>query len=170
MQQECVKANLEMKYFAIPTEKAHIALLAFDIQEDNIEQIREMVMRVLVEKVDRHLLKDKFEVEVKGLDSFDNTGLYAEVEKGEDILRMLNEVFMDAFEEAGFVCDSRFTPHVSIMQDGLVPDQVFKRFRDKYFGKQEVSSVKLLSMTKPPTSYGFYHCYGDFNFKFELAE
>ena len=159
-----------MKCFAIPTEKAHIPLLAFDIQESEIKQIREMVMRVLVEKVDRQLLKDKFEVEVKGLDSFDNTGLYAEVERGEDVLRMLNEVFMDAFEDAGFVCDSRFTPHVSIMQHGYVPDQVFKRFRDKCFGKQEVSSIKLLSMTKPPRSDGFYHCYGDFKFKFVTAE
>ena len=159
-----------MESYVIPTEKAHIPLLAFDVEEGGVEQIRKMVMRVLVEKVDRQLLKDKFEVEVKGLESFDNEGLYAEVEKGEDVLRMLNEVFMDAFEDAGFVCDSRFTPHVSIMRDGLVPDQVFKRFGDKCFGKQEVSSVKLLSMTKPPTSDGFYHCYGDFKFNFVNAE
>ena len=159
-----------MESYVIPTDKAHIPLLAFDVEEGGVEQIRKMVMRVLVEKVDRQLLKDKFEVEVKGLESFDNEGLYAEVEKGEDVLRMLNEVFMDAFEDAGFVCDSRFTPHVSIMRDGLVPDQVFKRFGDKCFGKQEVSSVKLLSMTKPPTSDGFYHCYGDFKFNFVNAE
>ena len=156
-----------MKDFTIPVEKAHISLLAFNIQEDEVEQVREMVMRVLVGKVDRQLLKDKFEVELKGLDSFANKGIYAEVEKGADTLRMFNEVLMDKFEEEDFVCDSRFTPHVSIMRDGSIPDQVFQRFGDKFFGKQEVSGVQLLSMTKPPKSAGgFYHCFGNFKFKF----
>ena len=92
-----------MKHFVIPAKKAYISLLAFNIQEDEVERVREMVMRILVAKIDRQLLKDKFEVEVKGLDSFDNKGIYAEVEKGNDILRMFNEVFMHKFEEEGFV-------------------------------------------------------------------
>ena len=159
-----------MEHFVIPAKKAHIPLLAFNIQEDEVERVRKMVMRILVAKVDRQLLKDKFEVEVKGLDSFDNKGIYAEVEKGDNVLRMFNEVFMDKFEEEGFACDSRFTPHVSIMKEGLVPDQVRKRFGDKSFGKQEVSAIQLLSMTEPPTSEGCYHCYGNFKFNYVTAE
>ena len=106
MQEECVQVDEELKHFVVPTKKAHISLLAFNIQEEEVERVREMIMRLLVAKVDRQLLKDKFEVEVKGLDSFNNKGIYAEVEKGEDVLRMFNEVFMDKFEEEGFVCDS----------------------------------------------------------------
>ena len=170
VQEDCVKADQELKHFVIPSKKAHISLLAFNIQEDEVERVREMIMRLLVAKVERQLLKDKFEVEVKGLDSFDKKGIYAEVEKGEDVLRMFNEVFMDKFEEEGFVCDSRFTPHVSIMKGGSIPDQICEKFSDKSFGKQEVGSIQLLSMGEPPTSEGFYHCYGNFKFKYVTAE
>ena len=159
-----------MEHFVIPAKKAHISLLAFNIQEDEVERVREMVMRILVAKIDRQLLKDKFEVEVKGLDSFDNKGIYAEVEKGDDVLRMFNEVFMDKLEEEGFMCDSRFTPHLTIMKDGSIPDAVRERFGDKCFGKQEVSAIQLLSMTEPPTREGFYHCFGNFKFKYVTAE
>ena len=170
VQEDCLQADPALKQFVVPIKKAHISLLAFNIQEDEVERVREMVMRILVAKVDRQLLKDKFEVEVKGLDSFDNSGIYAEVEAGDNVLRMFNEVFSDKFEEEGFVCDSRFTPHLSIMKGGSVPDQICKRFADKSFGRQEVSSIHLLSMDEPPTSGGFYHCYGNFKFKYVTAE
>ena len=42
-----------MKDFVVPGAKAHIPLLAFNVQEDEVEKVREMVMRVLVAKVDR---------------------------------------------------------------------------------------------------------------------
>ena len=46
-----------MESYVIPTEKAHIPLLAFDVEEGKVEQIRKMVMRVLVAKVNSQLWK-----------------------------------------------------------------------------------------------------------------
>ena len=166
VQQECVREDQHLKDFVVPDAKAHIPLLAFNVQEDEVEKVREMVMRVLVAKVDRQLLTNNFQVEVKGLDTFDNRGLYAEVGKGDEELRMFNEVLMDKFEEEGFVCDARFTPHVSIFKDKAIPEEVFKKFADKHFGMQDVSGIQLLSSAKPPKSDGSYHCYGNFKFKY----
>ena len=161
-----MREDQHLKDFVVPGAKAHIPLLAFNVQEDEVEKVREMVMRVLVAKVDRQLLTNNFQVEVKGLDTFDNRGLYAEVRKGDEELRMFNEVLMDKFEEEGFVCDARFTPHVSIFKDKTIPEEVFKKFADKYFGMQDVSGIQLLSSAKPPKSDGSYHCYGNFKFKY----
>ena len=170
VQQECVREDQHLKDFIVPDAKAHIPLLAFNVQEDEVEKVREMVMRVLVTKVDRMLLTNKFQVEVKGLDTFDNRGLYAEVGKGDGELRMFNEVLMDKFEEEGFVCDARFTPHVSIFKDKAIPEEVLKNFGDKHFGIQEVSGIQLLSSAKPPKSDGSYHCYGNFKFKYVTSK
>ena len=148
---------------------AELQVMQTKIEEEKKRLVEEKdmaVMRVLVAKVDRGLLTNNFKVEVKGLDTFDNRGLYAEVGKGDEELRMFNEVLMDKFEEEGFVCDARFTPHVSIFKDKAIPERVFKKFADKYFGMQDVSGIQLLSSAKPPKSDGSYHCYGNFKFKY----
>ena len=50
------------------------------------------------------------------MSSFGEKIVYAEVEEGADELRLMNEAFLAAFEAAGFDCDSRYTPHMTVMK------------------------------------------------------
>ena len=96
-------------------EKAHITLLAANVQEDQLEKARKVIERTLRNDVVQSV-PTEFDVELAGIDSFGDKIIYAEVDKGDSQLRLINEKLVDAFEKAGFSCDARFTPHVTLMK------------------------------------------------------
>ena len=96
-------------------EKAHITVLVANVQENQLEKAKWLIEKTLR----NHIVKSvptEFEVQLKGIDSFGDKITYAEVEQGENHLRLINEKLLDAFEKAGFSCDARFTPHLTLMK------------------------------------------------------
>ena len=62
-------------------------------------------------------LPTEFPVGVKGMDAFGDRVVFAEVDKGEQNLRLMNKKLLAAFEKSGFHCDRRFdTPHVTVLK------------------------------------------------------
>ena len=117
LQAACVAKNPNLKPHCdnVPVEKAHITLLAANVQEDQLEKARKVIERTLRNDVVQSV-PTEFDVELAGIDSFGDKIIYAEVDKGDSQLRLINEKLVDAFEKAGFSCDARFTPHVTLMK------------------------------------------------------
>ena len=117
LQAACVAKNPNLKPHCdnVPVEKAHITLLAANVQEDQLEKARKVIERTLRNDVVQSV-PTEFNVELAGIDSFGDKIIYAEVDKGDSHLRLINEKLVDAFEKAGFSCDARFTPHVTLMK------------------------------------------------------
>ena len=117
LQAACVAKNPNLKPHCdnVPVEKAHITLLAANVQEDQLEKARKVIERTLRNDVVQSV-PTEFNVELAGIDSFGDKIIYAEVDKGDSQLRLINEKLVDAFEKAGFSCDARFTPHLTLMK------------------------------------------------------
>ena len=134
-----------------------------NVQDDQMEKAKDVIKETLKSNVK---LMKKFDVEVKGLGSFGDRVVFAEVGAGADVLKELNKVFSEAFKISGFEVDSRsYTPHITIMKGGKITKKSYQEMAGKYFGVQEIPGVQLLSMTKPHTEDGYYHCEGDFHFQ-----
>ena len=119
LQAACIAKNTNLQPHCdnVPVEKAHITLLAANVQEDQLEKAKKVIERTLRNHVVQSV-PNEFNIELKGIDSFGDKIIYAEVEEGDSHLRLINEKFVDAFEKAGFSCDARFTPHVTLMKVG----------------------------------------------------
>ena len=105
-----------LKHHAVPMKKAHITLLVANVQEEELPKARALIEKALRENIVRELDEHQFEVGIKGIDSFGDKVVFAEVETGKPYLMKINEALLEAFEEAGFDCDSRYTPHVTLMK------------------------------------------------------
>ena len=105
-------------------EKAHITVLAAHVEEEQLDKAKRVIERVLRNQIVK-AVPTEFDVELRGIDAFGDKIVYAEVDKGEDHLRLINEKLLDAFEEAGFSCDARFTPHVTLMKVSGGGDKCF---------------------------------------------
>ena len=121
-----------------------------------------MVESTLREKIVGRLTENQLSLTIRGVGSFGSKVVYAEVAEGAEELKAINKALLEAFTEAGFVCDTRFTPHATIMKgrgagEGI-PREAYDQFTDKTFGHQPVTEIKLLSMTKKKTPDGFFHC------------
>ena len=117
LQAACIAKNPNLKAHCdnVPVEKAHITVLAANVQEEQLENAKKVIETTLRNHVVQSV-PPTFEVELKGIDSFGDKITYAEVDKGSSHLRLINEKLVDAFEKAGFSCDARFTPHVTLMK------------------------------------------------------
>ena len=117
LQAACIAKNPNLKAHCdnVPVEKAHITVLAANVQEDQLEKAKKVIETTLRNHVVQSV-PSMFDVELKGIDSFGDKITYAEVDKGSSHLRLINEKLVDAFEKAGFSCDARFTPHVTLMK------------------------------------------------------
>ena len=130
-----------------------------------MEKAKEVFEKVIQEKVDMKLWNnDSFYVEFAGVGSFDNKVLFGAPVSGRDILEHLNKSLYAGFNESGFVCESMFTPHITLVktkfkdgkQTGGIPSGCLEQIKTKYFGIQTVRSVQLLSMKKPKTEEGYF--------------
>ena len=117
LQAACIAKNPNLKAHCdnVPVEKAHITLLAANVQENQLEKAKKVIERTLRNQVVQSV-PTEFDIELRGIDSFGDKITYAEVDEGDNHLRLINEKFVDAFEKAGFSCDARFTPHVTLMK------------------------------------------------------
>ena len=83
---------------------------------DAVARANELVERTLAESVIPSLPGPSFTFVVRGLGSFGEKIVFAEIGSGRDQLIAMNAVFREAFESAGFECDARFTPHITVLK------------------------------------------------------
>ena len=66
-----------------------------NVQDDQMERAKDLMKETLKSNVN---IMKKFDVEVKGLGSFGDRVVFAEVGAGADVLKELNKVFSAAFK------------------------------------------------------------------------
>ena len=98
-----------------PVSKAHIAVLATTVQEKDLDEVRELIETTLRDKTAINL-PEQFLVEVQGVDAFGDKVVFAGVNQGAKMLRLLHKQLVTTLEKAGFVCDSRYSPHLALMK------------------------------------------------------
>ena len=113
---DCFAYDSTLRNYAVPMTKAHITLMVTNVQEEDLPKARAVIEKCLKEHVVRDLINNQFKVEVKGVNSFGSRVVFAEVAEGESNVKNLNGVLVKAFQEAGFHCDSRYSPHVTLMK------------------------------------------------------
>ena len=168
--QSCTKFSPQLGSLCVPTIRAHITLLVTHVPEDKLQVAKDLINTVLKTNSD---LAKKFEVKLKEVNSFNETGIYAEMGKGSDTLKELNKVLESTFRAAGFrvtymTRHDTYTPHVTIMRGGEIPRQAYQDVADSSFGTEEITGIQLLSMTKPFAMDGYYYCEEDFRWLYHV--
>ena len=112
----------------------------------------QLVERTLADSILPSLSGQNLKLEIKGLGSFGEKIVFADIRHGRDQLIAMNAVFREAFESEGYECDARFTPHITILKatndrEG-VSRSTYADLRDCRFGEQEVTSLSLVSMDR----------------------
>ena len=84
----------------------------------------------------------------------------------------MHSEFQKAFSGAGYSCDNKFTPHLTLLKKGFkgrdiqnVPPEAYSELKDMFFGVQEFCGLQFLSMTKPQTKDGYYFSESEYLFK-----
>ena len=117
VQEDLLKVEPQLKDLLVPVVQAHLTLLVFRVEEEQMEKAKEVFEKVIQEKVDMKLWNnDSFYVEFAGVGSFDNKVLFGAPVSGCEILEHLNKSLYAGFNEAGFVCESMFTPHITLVK------------------------------------------------------
>ena len=171
-QQEIVRYDPQMKDFLVPVKKAHITLLVFRVPEGEMDEAKEVFNRVIKEKIVSQFVKsDMFEVNFEGVGSFDQKVVFIKPVTGLEWMRYMNTELFNGFTDAGLVCDTVFTPHVTMFKGkkgnkiGKIPAKCLEMYGEKYFGTQTIFGIQLLSMSKPLTEEGYYFCEEKFEFE-----
>ena len=134
VQAACIRENpgLEVHCKNAPLQKTHVTLLVAHVTEPQLEKAKAIVGEILQKKIRPQLHDKQFKIGFKGMSSFGEKIVFAEVEEGAKELRLMNEAFLEAFEAAGFDCDSRYTPHMTVMKVTILQINPSKTYF-KYF-------------------------------------
>ena len=116
MQDQACQFDPKLKSNAVPLKKAHITLLVANVQEEELPKARAVISKTFRDNLAKIVPENQFTVEIKGVDSFGEKVVFAEIDQGKSFLMQLNEELLRAFEDADFDCDSRYTPHVTILK------------------------------------------------------
>ena len=161
--QHLVNIDSDLKDSLVSVKKAHITLLVFRVEEEQMETVRSIFKAVVMNKMD----KDRFDVMFEGIEVFPNhTAVYMVPRTGVERLVLLNKTLKEAFTIAGFPCEEVFTPHVTLAKQRFwkgrelreFPSEVLKKYEKKHFGIQTIRGIQLLSMTKQDTNASYYAC------------
>ena len=93
-------------------QKTHVTVLAAHVTEPQLETAK----AILEEVLQSQLPENQFKISLEGMSSFGEEEVYAEVGEGAKELVAMNEALLEAFEKAGFDCDPRYTPHMTVMK------------------------------------------------------
>ena len=77
VQEDLIKVEPQLKDLLVPVAQAHLTLLVFRVEEEQMEKAKEVFKKVIQEKVAMKLWnKDSFKVEFEGVGSFDKKVLF----------------------------------------------------------------------------------------------
>ena len=116
VQDAFVEYDPGLRKHCVSVKKCHVTVLVTSVREEEMEKARTIIEKTVRERIVNDLTENQFNLEMKGVDSFHDRVVYAGVEEGKLQLTMLNEALLEEFEGGGFECDSKFTPHVTLMK------------------------------------------------------
>lgn len=173
VQDTCVAYDSRLSTFTVPVEKSHITLLVLNVAEDQMEQARDLMTRV-IRKKEVQALKGGFQVKFHGVETFPGKRvLYAKPVTGHEELEILYRSVLEAFSGAGFKSFSAdFKPHLTVMKYqrgrggnlGRISEDSFDSVKEKVFGTQTMRGIQLLSMFKPASDNGYYYSECEYEF------
>ena len=77
VQEDLLKVEPQLKDLLVPVAQAHLTLLVFRVEEEQMEKAKEVFEKVIQEKVAMKLWnKDSFDVEFEGVKAFDKKVLF----------------------------------------------------------------------------------------------
>ena len=161
----------DMERFIQSTKKAHITILALKINLDQIEQVKEIITKTLIKNKLNSNKEKSLEIELKGIDTFEERIIYTKIESGSNQLKNLNKCLLEAFKSKGYKPDHLFTPHLTIAKiklgdedrHNLLPMNLLKTHEDWKFGHETVETLQLLVMKKPTAIDVYFRSLADFN-------
>ena len=145
----------DFKDCLIPAESAHITLLAFRLPSDDHLQEAGIAFGTAWNKwLASNTFKNSMSMSFKGAGMFDDNLLYLKPTYYKEALDSLNSILKEEFKQHGFVCDERFTPHVSFARikpgaDKVFPVEITKTFSQVEVGSTRFHRIEMLSMKKP---------------------
>ena len=93
VQEDLVKLEPLLQDLLVPVVQAHLTLLVFRVEEEQMEKAKEIFKKVIEEKVAMNLCnEDSFDVEFEGVGSFDEKVVFVVPVSGFEILEHLNKV------------------------------------------------------------------------------
>ena len=116
VQDHACQFDPKLKTNAVPLQKTHVTLLVANVQEEELQKAKAVISKTFRDNLGSIVPENKFSVKIKGVGSFGDKVVFAEVDEGKPSLMRINEELLNAFETAGFDCDSRYTPHVTLMK------------------------------------------------------
>ena len=121
VQEACIQENpgLAVHCRNAPKEETHVTVLMAHVTEPHLKTAKAIIGEVLQNKILPQLRDRQFKLSFEGMSSFGEKIVYAEVEEGANVLRLMNEAFLEAFEAAGFDCSfgfDRYIPHMTVMK------------------------------------------------------
>ena len=125
--------------------RMHLTLLAIVIPESQKPQLTEA--KAILETVLKGV--SEFEVNLEKFGHFDDLVFYVKPSSGNNELESLNKKLFKAFTTAGYICDDKFNPHVSIFRGADLPikDMIEQANSVKGIGSTEfVSDLQISNM------------------------
>ena len=130
------------------------------------------------------LFIDPLELSFRGLDQFSNKVLFASLQQDKQfdsfskLAHSLSDIFSEEYTHS-FDEITEFTPHLTLAKTSRTlagprrhrlyefscPDlinRIVSSYSNCLFGRQSVGWIDLLSMVKPKSADGSYHCYHTF--------
>ena len=168
----------DMKKLIQSTQKAHVTILALRINLDQIEQVKEIITKTLNKNKLNSNKGKNLEIELRGIDTFNERVIYTKIESGANQLKKLNKCLLEAFKNKGYKPDHLFTPHLTIAKikigdkerHDLLPMGILKTHEEWKFGHETIETLQLLVMEKPTAKDGYFRSLADFNIQINDQE
>ena len=174
-QDKCVEYDERLSEFLVPIKKAHITLAVLHVPEEKLEEATQLFQSVIETKIIGAFEEgDSFKVVFDSIGTFSNKVIFAKPHNNIERMEFMHREFHEAFTQAGYYCDSKFTLHLTLLKKGFgkglvnkVPPEAYERLKDMYFGVQEFSGIQFLSMSqhKPEAKDGYYNREAEYLFK-----
>ena len=112
VQQDLVESHPSLTEFIVSVKRAHITLLVFRAEEEEMQRAKRVLYKVQEKILDYlciHEKEDTFDIQFEGVGTFEQV-VFAKPISGIEKLTYMNQELLRAFSSTGFSCDTVFTP------------------------------------------------------------
>ncbi|XP_052776513.1 uncharacterized protein LOC128214209 [Mya arenaria] len=179
IQDSMVTAEEQLKSAIVKVSTLHLTIMVLTLStEEEMKSARE-AMDKCWEKLRPWFSQGPLFFDMVGLGNFKNEVLFAKIKDDDQIskLQKIAEIVEDTFHQHEVVPgdDKAFKPHATIAKLSKMKGKGRKRLKkidtslytewlETDFGREEVTTLQLCSMTKPKDKQGYYHVEHAINF------
>lgn len=153
--------------------KAHITLLVAQIEDEEVERVTSLVELYVQQNLRQNGLP--LDIDFQGLGSFGERVVFAKPTSSLELIATIANDLSSALATAGIrvKLENAYKPHLTIMKMGWggpgsrkrrIPKEAFSSHQEVWFGRESITAIQLLSMSKPKAANGYYHSLGEISF------